>query len=63
MIRCGMALDLCGMWRVEQLSTELQDIIKKYPQYFAGEPVPPMGCTPDEEDEEEEEEGEDDDDE
>jgi hypothetical protein len=23
---------------------ELQDSIKKYPQYFAGEPEPPMGA-------------------
>jgi hypothetical protein len=48
------------MWRVEQHSTELQDIIKKYPQYFAGEPVPPTGGTPDEEEEEEEEDDDDD---
>jgi hypothetical protein len=61
-IRYGMALDLCGMWRVGQLSTELQDIIMKYPQYFVGEPEPPMGCTPGEVDEEEEEEVEEEDD-
>jgi hypothetical protein len=37
---------------------ELQDSIKKYPKYFAGEPVPPMGGTSDEE--EDEDDGEDD---
>jgi hypothetical protein len=34
---------------------ELQDNNKKYPQYFAGEPVPPMGCTPDEEEDDDDE--------
>jgi hypothetical protein len=38
---------------------ELQDSIRKYLQYFAGEPVAPMGGTPDEEEEDDDDEGDD----
>jgi hypothetical protein len=60
MILCGMALDLCGKWRVEQLTTELQDIINKYPQYFSEDPVPPMRGTPDEDEDDYDDEYDDD---
>jgi hypothetical protein len=35
MIRCGMGLDLCGEWRIEQLSEDLREIIAKHPKEFA----------------------------
>jgi hypothetical protein len=35
MIRCGMGLDLCGEWRIEQLSEDLREIIAKHPKKFA----------------------------
>nr|KAE8934151.1 hypothetical protein PF009_g15863 [Phytophthora fragariae] len=34
MIRCGLSLDVDGVWRVEQLYPHLQEIIKKYPGEF-----------------------------
>ncbi len=40
MIRCGLAKDIDGHWRVSQLSKELQMILQKYPEHFAGTPVP-----------------------
>ncbi|CAM6103572.1 unnamed protein product [Calypogeia fissa] len=40
MIRCGMALNLNGKWEVEQLSPELQNVIKNHRAYFNGELVP-----------------------
>ncbi len=40
MIRCGLAKDIDGHWRILQLSKELQMIVKKYPEHFAGTPVP-----------------------
>jgi hypothetical protein len=36
MIRCGLVLDLCGEWRVQQLRPELQRIISTYPKHFDG---------------------------
>jgi hypothetical protein len=36
MIRCGLSLGLNGQWGVNQLSPELQEIIKKYFNEFAG---------------------------
>jgi hypothetical protein len=36
MIRGRLSLGLDGQWRVNQLSPELQEIIKKYPNEFAG---------------------------
>jgi hypothetical protein len=36
MIRCGLSLGLNGQWGVNQLSPELQEIIKKYPNELAG---------------------------
>lgn len=39
MIRCGMALNLNGIWEERQLSPELQNIINKYRDNFNGTPV------------------------
>ena len=40
MIRCGLSLDIDGIWRRQQLFPHLQDIIIKYPANFEGaEPV------------------------
>lgn len=39
MIRCGMALNLNGLWEEQQLSPELQEIIAKYRDNFNGAPV------------------------
>jgi hypothetical protein len=36
MIRCGQGMDLCGHWREEQLSYELQRSVKQYPTFFDG---------------------------
>lgn len=36
MIRCGLALDVDGEWRTEQLSEELQKIVGAYPDEFNG---------------------------
>jgi hypothetical protein len=36
MVRCGLALGLDGRWSVEQLSEELQAIVKDYPTAFNG---------------------------
>jgi hypothetical protein len=35
-MRCGLSLGLNGQCGVNQLSPELQEIIKKYPNEFAG---------------------------
>ncbi|CAM6117144.1 unnamed protein product [Calypogeia fissa] len=40
MIRCGLALNLNGRWEIDQLSPELQNVIRKYPEHFRGEPIP-----------------------
>eukprot|EP00644_Phytophthora_capsici_P005978 jgi/Phyca11/98043/e_gw1.2.1094.1 len=40
MIRCGLSLDVDGVWRTEQLFSHLQVIIKKFPDQFAGQAVP-----------------------
>ena len=40
MFRCGLSLDIDGIWRRQQLFQHLQDIINKYPTNFEGtEPV------------------------
>jgi hypothetical protein len=39
MIRCGMSLDVDGVWRCEQLFPHLQEIIAEHPNQFRGEPV------------------------
>ncbi len=36
MIRCGMALDVCGRWHEGQLSMELQEIVKNHRVHFNG---------------------------
>jgi hypothetical protein len=36
MMMCGLSLGLYGHWGMNQLSTELQERIKKYPNEFAG---------------------------
>jgi hypothetical protein len=36
MIRCGLSLDLKGVWCVKQLFPELQRIVKEYPSHFDG---------------------------
>jgi hypothetical protein len=40
MIRCGLSLDLDGVWKTEQLFPELQQIIVEHRNHFDGEPVP-----------------------
>jgi hypothetical protein len=40
MIRCGLALDVSGEWRIGQLKPELQNIIHKHREYFDGKPLP-----------------------
>ena len=40
MIRCGMALNVDGLWSVNQLFPHLQDIVAKHLQYFQGQDVP-----------------------
>ncbi len=40
MIRCGLAEDRDGHWRVSQLSKELQMTVQNYPEHFADTPVP-----------------------
>lgn len=39
MIRCGLALDTDGIWRVEQLFPHLQTIVNKYRANFDGDEV------------------------
>ena len=39
MIRCDLALDTNGCWKVTELFQHLQDIIQRYPTEFAGNPV------------------------
>ncbi len=44
MIRCGLAKDIDGTWRVSQLSKEIQMIVQN-PEHFAGTPAPDSaGC-------------------
>ena len=43
MIQCGLALDINGTWRINQLSPYLQEIIATYQQYFDGQEVPLFG--------------------
>lgn len=41
MIRCGLALDVDGIWKVSQLSNELQEIVARHHLNFCGvEPAP-----------------------
>lgn len=39
LVRCGMALNLNGLWEERQLSPELQNIVKKFPENFNGQLV------------------------
>ncbi|KAI2506922.1 hypothetical protein MHU86_7514 [Fragilaria crotonensis] len=43
MIRCGLALDVTGLWHIQQLSPQLQAIIATHRNHFDGEAVPPPG--------------------
>ena len=43
MIRCGLALDVTGEWRIQQLTPQLQTIIATHRNHFDGETVPPPG--------------------
>ena len=43
MIRCGLALDIDGTWRINQLFLHLQEIIARHEQYFDGQEVPLFG--------------------
>ncbi|RLN69414.1 hypothetical protein BBJ28_00022260 [Nothophytophthora sp. Chile5] len=45
MIRCGLSLDVDGKWSTCQLFPHLQEIIKKYPSHFDGEPAESV-CSP-----------------
>ena len=36
MIRCGLSLDVDGVWKVSQLLPNLQELIAKYPENFNG---------------------------
>jgi hypothetical protein len=36
MIRCGLALDLNGIWDADQLSPDFRTILQKYPDELAG---------------------------
>lgn len=36
MICCGMATDFCGHWRIEQLPSELQNVVAENRVYFLG---------------------------
>ncbi|KAL0217568.1 hypothetical protein RCL1_008149 [Eukaryota sp. TZLM3-RCL] len=49
MIRCGLSLNTDGVWSKNQLSAELQEVIKKYWVNFDGEP-PSVSQECDEED-------------
>ena len=40
MIICGLSLDFDGIWKVEQLFDNLQDIIKEYCNHYKRESVP-----------------------
>ncbi len=39
-IMCGLSKGVDGHWRVSLLSEKLQEIIRKYPDHFAGAPPP-----------------------
>lgn len=41
MIRCGLALDVDEIWKIEQLFQEWQSIVVEHGAYFNGELVPP----------------------
>lgn len=44
MIRTGLSLDLNGTWHINQLSPELQAIVKRHPEHFDGKvPELPKG--------------------
>ena len=43
MIRCGLALDIDGTWRIDQLFPHVQEIITRHQQYFDGQEVPLFG--------------------
>ena len=39
MIRCGLSLDVDGIWRIEQPFPHLQEIIHEHRRHFNGEPI------------------------
>lgn len=39
MVRCGSAKNYNNFWECRQICLELQKIVKKYENYFNGEPV------------------------
>ena len=43
MIQCGLALDIDGTWRINQLFPHLQEIIAMHQQYFDGPKEPLFG--------------------
>ena len=36
MIRCGLSKDVDGVWKIQRLSRELQNIVHKHPAQFNG---------------------------
>jgi hypothetical protein len=46
MIRCGLLLDVNGIWHEEQLTPDLQSIIAKYRDHFNGLLVPKFEAFP-----------------
>ena len=42
MIRCGLSLNINGIWEISQLFPHLQEIIKENLDHFQGTSVPPM---------------------
>ena len=43
LIRCGMAMNINGLWEIRQLSPELQEIVGKYKNNFDGVKVASEG--------------------
>lgn len=41
MVMCGLSTDDSGVWKVENLSKALQEIIRKHPEYFSLQKCPP----------------------
>jgi hypothetical protein len=41
-IRCGLALGTDGTWSINQLFSQLQQIVAKHQQYFEGLEVPQL---------------------
>ncbi len=43
MLQCGLGLKN-GIWKISQLKTELQEIIRENRSHFDGEPLPSLGA-------------------